>query len=249
MRALGTLAAGIAHDFNNLLSIIRMANQLTTREAGSNPDVKENSQVIEEAVRQGKDVVKSMLGYSRKNESGPQWVTIAELVEDLVPLLSKQFLSGITLKLELGYDLPRVKTVPQRLEQILLNLIVNASEALEGQGRLTIRTQLAKIIPERMALRSPGAGDFVRVSVIDNGPGIPVEIEDRIFEPFFSTKNTGANRGTGLGLSIVYTIAEEEGYGIDVENSPGQGAAFHIYVPVDMVPGGKRNQSEVVSSG
>lgn len=249
MRALGTLAAGIAHDFNNLLSIIRMANQLTTREAGNNADIKENSQVIEEAVRQGKDVVKSMLGYSRANDSSAQEVAVPELVEDLVPLLSKQFLSGITLKLELDYTVPKVRTVPQRLEQILLNLIVNASEALQGHGRLTISTKLVEELPGEVLLRPSLSAEYVRVTVQDNGPGVSPEIVDRIFEPFFTTKNSGSTRGTGLGLSIVHTIAEEEGYGIELENNPGFGAVFHIYIPRVPVGGRQSAHKEVVSSG
>jgi signal transduction histidine kinase len=232
MRALGTLAAGIAHDFNNLLSVIRMANKLTGKGAVSDADIAANVEVVEQAVSQGKQVVKSMLGYSRAGEANAGPYSVAELVENIVPLLSKQFLAGISLTLELDYAAALVTRARNRLQQALLNLIVNASEAMEHRGKLIITVKSEKNIERNFVLKPAASPSYVRLSVVDSGPGIPAEVLPRIFEPFFTTKNMGAEPGTGLGLSVVYTIAQEEGLGIAVESAPGNGAAFHLFIPV-----------------
>lgn len=236
MRALGTLAAGIAHDFNNLLSIIRLSNQLTARATKINADVQENAADIEKAVVQGKNVVRSMLGYSRETADEGQPYSLAELVESIVGLLGKQFLSGITLTLELESDLPPVTVSKARVEQILLNLIVNASEAMAGQGKLLLSARQAARVNGALVLLPRPAPGYLEVLVADSGPGISPDTLPRIFEPFFTTKNVGATRGTGLGLSMVFTVAQQDGLGLDVVTAPGQGAAFRILIPVASPP-------------
>jgi signal transduction histidine kinase len=232
MKALGTLAAGIAHDFNNLLSVIRMSNQLTGTAAKDSPDIQENVSEVEQAVQQGKKLVRSMLGYSREEvgEQGP--FGLPELVEDTVALLSKQFLGGIALTLELDRDTSLVRGSRSRLEQILLNLIVNAAEAMEGAGSLRISVRQVNALPERLVLRPTPANLFLELSVADSGPGIAPEILPRIFEPFYTTKHRGVVRGTGLGLSTVYTMAEQDGLGITVESDSGKGTHFSVFIPV-----------------
>lgn len=233
MKALGTLAAGIAHDFNNLLSVIRMANQLTGEQTASNPDAQENFKLVEKAVAQGKNVVRSMLGYSREpGERGAY--SVVELVEGTAALLSQQFLGGITLSLDLDRALPNITGVRNRLEQILLNLMVNASEAMKGKGDLRLIIRLASELGSDLILRPRPAVRYVEVIVADSGPGIAHENQRRVFEPFFTTKAVGTARGTGLGLSMVHSIAEEEGLGIRLESSPGRGTAFHIFIPLEM---------------
>jgi signal transduction histidine kinase len=232
MKALGTLAAGIAHDFNNLLSIIRMANKLTAKQTQSDLEVQDNVRLVEKAVGQGKQLVNSMLGYSREpaDDQGP--CAIAEVVENAVNLLSKQFLGGLEVKLELDRNLPPAALAKGRLEQILLNLIVNASEAMNGQGTLRIAVEAAPGTSAGWMLPPAQASRYVRVVVADSGPGIAPEVLPRIFEPFFTTKNTGTTRGTGLGLSMVYTLAQNEGLGLRVESECGKGTAFHVVIPV-----------------
>jgi signal transduction histidine kinase len=232
MKALGTLAAGIAHDFNNLLSIIRMANRLTAKQAQADPEVQDNVRLVEKAVGQGKQLVNAMLGYSREpaGEQGP--CSLAEVVENAVGLLSKQFLSGIDLQLDLDRNLPPVSVAQGRLEQILLNLVVNASEAMKGRGALRIAVQAAKQAPGGWVLAPAQTGRCVQLVVADTGPGIAPDILPRIFEPFFTTKNAGATRGTGLGLSMVYTLAQNEGFGLRVETEVGQGTTFSILISI-----------------
>jgi signal transduction histidine kinase len=232
MKALGTLAAGIAHDFNNLLSVIRMSNQLTGESAKGNADIEENVAEVEQAVQQGKKVVRSMLGYSRDDadESGP--FALPELVEDTVALLSKQFLSGIALTLELDRDTSLVRGSRSRLEQVLLNLIVNAAEAMGGAGSLRISVRGATNQPDSLVLRGKESPSYVELDVADSGPGIAPEILPRIFEPFYTTKHRDVVRGTGLGLSTVYSISEQDGLGLAVETEAGKGTRFRVFIPV-----------------
>ena len=236
MQALGTLATGIAHDFNNLLSVIRMSNKLIGRETKSNPDIQENVADIEQAVIQGKHVVGSMLGYARTEDETAGPTDVGTVVEDTVSLLSKEFLSGITLTLELDRDVPTVNVGRGRLEQVLLNLIVNASEAMQGKGKLKIALHSRPALPpKRYALRPNPAAQYLELSVVDSGPGIAPEIQPRLFEPFFTTKRAGAKAGTGLGLSLVFTIAQQDGLGLSVESEPNKGATFTLMIPVDSV--------------
>jgi signal transduction histidine kinase len=232
MQALGTLAAGIAHDFNNLLSVIRMSNKLIGRETKQLPDVQEHVGDIEQAVLQGKNVVGSMLGYSRNDADTGEPTDVNAVVEEAVSLLSKEFLSGIALTLELDREAPRVAVGRGQLEQVLLNLIVNASEAMQGHGKLKISVHVRHTLPPRHFVLRPGAeANGVELSVADSGPGIAPEIRARMFEPFFTTKRSASKAGTGLGLSLVYSIAERDRLGLSVESEPGKGAVFSLFLP------------------
>jgi len=234
MKALGTLAAGIAHDFNNLLSVVRMANKLIAREVPNNPEVRENVADIEKAVEQGKHLVRSMLGYSRETPDDGSPQDIIEVVEGTVALLSKEFLSGIQLTLEFDRRTPRALVSRGRLEQILLNLLVNAAEAMKGRGKLTITVStMQSSFKGAFVLRPKPGPQHIELTVTDSGPGMDPEIMPRIFEPFFTTKVSGAQRGTGLGLSMVYSLAEQEGIGLGVETQRGKGTTFHVVIPVN----------------
>lgn len=238
MKALGTLAAGIAHDFNNLLSIIRMAGQLVQRELQPTGNAKQNLEDIEQAAVQGKNIVRSILGYSRQPGDPNQPYSVNTVVGETLAMLSKQFLSGIVLTLELAPETPAVTGDKSRLEQILLNLIVNASEAMAGNGKLRLSVRLRLDGRTRILAPRPAA-EYVELTVQDFGPGIAPEILPRMFEPFFSTKQSGQQRGTGLGLTTVYTIAQQDGLGLDVETVVGQGTAFRVLLPVGRSPGEK----------
>ena len=232
MRALGTLAAGIAHDFNNLLSVIRMANQLVERAVKPVGVTKENTDAIERAVTEGQQIVRSMLGYSRASASESQSYSLNTLVSETVTLLSKQFLSGIVLTLELDPKTPQVMGHKVRLEQILLNLIVNAAEAMNGNGTLCVSLR-PNVDAGGCILVPRTTGPYIELAVSDSGPGIAPEILPRIFEPFFTTKTVGATPGAGLGLSTVYTIAQQDGLGLGVNTEIGHGSTFRVIVPVE----------------
>lgn len=239
MKALGTLAAGIAHDFNNLLSVIRLSNQLIPR-ARSQPEMAEYVDAIEQAVLQGKTVVGAMLGYSREGSAQARPMDVGEVVQDTANLLRREFLAGIRLEVQLDPATPGIHFSPGKLQQALLNLIVNAAEAMKGTGTLTLSVRPIGGLPSRPGLRfitrpRPSAS-FVEVCVQDTGPGIPSEILDRIFEPFFTTKSAGTRKGTGLGLSMVHTMATQNEVGLAVVSVPGQGAAFVLLLPVGSGP-------------
>jgi signal transduction histidine kinase len=252
MKAMGTLVAGVAHDFNNLLSVIRMGNQLQRREDISDEDKSESGLAVERAVEQGKKVVRSILGYSREPSGGRQFFSVPELVDEVVLLLSKQFLGGLTLTLELNRDTPGVTGVRSRLEQILLNLLVNAAEAMDGKGRLLIGVREAAEINRNGALllRPHRASRYVELVVGDTGPGIEPQIRERIFEPFFSTKPQSSSSGTGLGLSLVHSLAEQEGLGIGLSSEAGKGSSFTILIPVEQsaLPMDAPTRSATISS-
>lgn len=249
MQALGTLATGIAHDFNNLLSVIRMSNKLIGRETKTNPDIQENVTDIEQAVMQGKNVVSSMLGYARTEDSSIGPTDVSAVIEDTVSLLSKEFLSGIALTFELDRSAPKVTVGRGRLEQVLLNLIVNASEAMQGKGKLKIALHTRNSLPPKTyALRPNTAPQYLELVVVDSGLGIAPEIRARLFEPFFTTKRAGSKAGTGLGLSLVYSIAQQDGLGLSVESEPSKGAAFTLVLPVDSVVSPVRETHSAKSS-
>ena len=233
MRALGTLAAGIAHDFNNLLSVIRMANKSIARQVQRTPEIEADLADIEETVLQGKNIVRSMLGYSREAGDETAVCAVAEVVQDTINLLSKPFLAGIDLQLELDGTLPPAPVSRARLGQILLNLIVNAAEAMAGHGQLRVVVQRQTGAEGSPGVLRPRASSrYLELEVADTGPGIAPANLERIFEPFFTTKQTGATRGTGLGLSVVYAMAQQEGIGIALHSEVGRGTRFRLIIPL-----------------
>jgi signal transduction histidine kinase len=232
MRALGTLAAGIAHDFNNLLSVIRMGNHMLGQAGTSMEEKAESNRAIESAVEQGRKIVRGMLGYSREVPDEPECYSVADVVNEAGLLLNQQFLRGITLTLELDKEVPLVAGRRARLQQILLNLIVNAAEAMNGEGRLRIAVRESRSASTGFVLKPGPASRYVQLVLEDTGAGIDPGICERVFEPFFSTKPRGASSGTGLGLSLVHSLAQQEGMGICLESTSGVGTTFTIWIPV-----------------
>jgi signal transduction histidine kinase len=234
MKALGTLSAGIAHDFNNLLSIIRLSNELIEEEVKPQGVTKDNFDAIHHAVQRGRGIVNSMLGYARDDGQVRQFTT-SELLSEAVALLGKSFLGGLVLEVEVAPGTPPLFARKGRVEQMLFNLIVNAAEAMRGQGTISLQAR---------SLREPGpcllppapANGFVELGVQDTGPGIPPDVIPRIFEPFFTTKTMGSRRGTGLGLSMLYTMAREDGIGVAVTTQLGKGTTFRLLLPLESLP-------------
>jgi len=230
MRALGTLAAGIAHDFNNILSIIKGSTQIIESNTGDPEKIKTRLDRIKTVVDQGSSIVKAMLGFSRTGGRVASECDLNQLVNETTRLLGDQFLKEISLRLELADTLPRVECAGELIQQILLNLIINAADSMDGHGEVVLRTAVLDELPAGLVLTPPPAQRFVSVSVEDTGSGISPDVLPRIFEPFFTTKALSTRRGTGLGLSMVYEIARELGCGIRVVSTPGKGSTFSIIV-------------------
>jgi signal transduction histidine kinase len=232
MTALGTLAAGIAHDFNNILSIIKGSAQIIEDNVGNPEKIHARTARIQTVVQQGAEVVEAMLGFSRGNGAPVLPCDINAVVADTRRLLGDRFLHESEVCFEPAANLPEVAVPRDFVQQILLNFIFNANEAMTGRKRIELGTRLMEQLPADTCLAPAAAPRFILVSVRDHGAGIAPEIRPRIFEPFFTTKNLSARRGTGLGLSMAYELARKMDAGIAVQSAPGTGSIFTLILPL-----------------
>src|SRR5579875_3687139 len=230
MQAVGQLAGGIAHDFNNLLTaMIGFCDLLLLRHRPGEQSFADIMQIKQNANRAA-NLVRQLLAFSRQQTLQPKVLNITDVLAELSHLLQRLIGENITLKMVHGRDLGLVRVDQGQLEQVIINLAVNARDAMREGGQLTIRTgNIAREDAVREGHELMPAGNYVLIEVIDTGHGIPKEIIGRIFEPFFSTKEVG--QGTGLGLSTVYGIVKQTGGFVFVESEPGEGARFKIYLP------------------
>jgi len=230
MQSIGQLAGGIAHDFNNLLTaMIGFSDLLLQRHGPGDPSFSDIDQIRQNAVR-ATALVRQLLAFSRKQTLAPQAVDVKEKLSDLLEVLGRLLGATIELNIEHDRDLWLVRVDPVQFDQVILNLAVNARDAMPGGGTLTMRTgNLDLAEPTQRGMELVPAGDYVTIDVIDTGEGIRKEDIARIFEPFFSTKDVG--EGTGLGLSTVYGIVHQTGGHILIDSAPGEGAAFTVCLP------------------
>jgi two-component system, cell cycle sensor histidine kinase and response regulator CckA len=230
MQAVGQLAGGVAHDFNNLLTaMIGFCDLLLLRFRPGDPSFADIMQIKQNANRAA-NLVRQLLAFSRQQTLQPRVLNITDVLAELSHLLRRLIGENIELKVVHGRDLGLVKVDQGQLEQVIINLAVNARDAMPGGGTLTIRTaNMSSEYPMRRGHEIMPPGEFVLVEVTDTGIGIPRENLGRIFEPFFSTKEVGS--GTGLGLSTVYGIVKQTGGFVFVDSEPGKGAAFSIFLP------------------
>ncbi|RJF76641.1 PAS domain-containing sensor histidine kinase [Rhodopseudomonas palustris] len=230
MDTIGQLAGGIAHDFNNVLSAIMMANDfLLNAHKPTDPSFQDIMQIKQNATRAA-TLVRQLLAFSRKQTLRPQVLDLGEALTDIDRLLKRLIGEKITLEMQHGRDLWRTKADVSQFEQVIVNLAVNARDAMPHGGRLTIRTSnIAAADVAQIAHKGMPAADYVRIEVSDSGTGIPADIVDKIFEPFFSTKEVG--KGTGLGLSTVYGIIKQTGGFVYVDSELGKGTTFQIFLP------------------
>jgi signal transduction histidine kinase len=230
LKAVGQLAGGIAHDFNNLLTVmIGFCDLLLLRHRPGDPSFPDIMQIRQNANRAA-NLVRQLLAYSRRQTLQPRVVALSEVLAELAHLLRRLIGHNIDLRMEHGRDLHPVLVDPGQLEQVIVNLAVNARDAMPDGGALTIRTgnlKLDRPLPATGETIPPGV--YVQIEVIDTGTGIPPDIIDRIFEPFFSTKRVGA--GTGLGLATVYGIVKQSGGYLALDSIVGKGSDFRIYLP------------------
>ena len=232
MNALGTLAAGIAHDFNNILSIIKGSAQIIADHPDQPEKIRTRVERINTVVQQGAQIVDAMLGFSRGTDSSPTQCDLNAVVADTLKLLGDRFLRETELVFERAENLPELSVPREFIQQILINFIFNAAEAMSGRKKITLTTRTTEQPPADLFL-SPGAAPaFVLISVRDQGVGIAPEIKARIFEPFFTTKALSTRRGTGLGLSMVYELAKKMGAGLAVTSVVDEGSVFTLILPV-----------------
>jgi len=231
MEAVGSLAGGIAHDFNNLLfPIIGMAEMLL-EDLPPDSQEYENAREIYTAGRRGGDLVKQILAFSRQTEQEMMPVQIQPILKEVVKLGRSTIPSNIDLTLDMDPDVGGLIASPTQLHQVVMNLMTNAYHAVEpNNGRISIQLKRTRFEEEDWEGSLLQAGPYAELAVSDTGCGIEPAVRDKIFEPYFTTKEPG--KGTGLGLAVVYGIVKEHGGDIKVYSEPGCGTAFHVYFPL-----------------
>lgn len=230
MEAVGRLAGGIAHDFNNLLTVIMGYSHVLTAELGQDHPLHAIIQEMEKAGEAAATLVRQLLAFSRKQPIEPKTLSLNRIVERLDSMLRRLIGADITLEIKLDLSDVRVVADQTQLEQVLMNLVVNARDAITNGGMITVETATVDLIkspPYHITPLSPGP--YARLSVLDSGSGMDSDTQSHIFEPFFTTKQEG--KGSGLGLSTVFGIVTQLGGGIDVTSTVGHGSRFDIYVP------------------
>jgi nitrogen-specific signal transduction histidine kinase len=230
MEAIGTLAGGIAHDFNNLLTIIHTHCQLALLDLKEGEGLKGKFEAILNAAERAASLTRQLLVFSSRQVMEMKVIDINHLVQDLEKMLRRVLGEDIELITMLDKDLGKIKADPGQIEQVVLNLAINARDAMPSGGKLIIETANARLDENSPYLQlGVTPGRYVFLSVSDTGVGMTPEIREKIFEPFFTTKEKG--KGSGLGLSIVYGIVKQCGGNITVYSEPSQGTIFKMFLP------------------
>jgi two-component system, cell cycle sensor histidine kinase and response regulator CckA len=230
MEAVGRLAGGIAHDFNNLLTIIKGYAELAEQRTGMQPDLRADIQQIENAAERASTLIRQLLAFSRKQVLQPKIIDLNAIVQGLDKLLGRLMGEHIEMVTRCGTNVGHVKADPAQIEQVIMNLVVNARDAMPKGGRLTVETvnvELDSTYARDHVSVKPGS--YVMLAVSDSGIGMSPETVAHIFEPFYTTKGSG--QGTGLGLSTVYGIVKQSGGYIWVYSEPNRGSTFKVYLP------------------
>ncbi len=230
MEAVGRLAGGVAHDFNNLLTIIRGHSDLLLERPDNDSSVKRSVEQIRKAADRAVALTRQLLAFSRMQVLQPRVLDLNAVIADLGKMLPRLIGEHIEYVFRPGANLGRVKADPGQIEQVIMNLAVNARDAMPEGGSLTVTTSNVVITGAEAARRAPmAAGSYVLLSVADTGHGMDEATKSHIFEPFFTTKEVG--KGTGLGLATVYGVVKQSGGFVWVDSSLGNGATFEVYLP------------------
>jgi two-component system cell cycle sensor histidine kinase/response regulator CckA len=231
MEAVGRLAGGIAHDFNNLLTAIRGNAELMSHRVANDPPMAAEVDEILHAADRAASLTRQLLAFSRKQILQPVRLDINEIINGVARMARRLIGTDVQLKLRLAQSVADVLADPAQIEQVLLNLIVNARDAMPNGGMITVQTANVQLNGDAPEIVQAGIapGPFVLLAVTDTGIGMDQATQARIFEPFFTTKETG--RGTGLGLSTVYGIVRQTGGAITVQTERGKGASFRVFLP------------------
>jgi two-component system cell cycle sensor histidine kinase/response regulator CckA len=246
MQAIGQLAGGVAHDFNNLLTAIFMQlDVLASRHPVGDPSYEGLNEIRQTSTRAA-DLVRKLLAFSRKQTVQREILDLGELISEFEVLLRRVLYEDVKLTTDYGRNLPQVRADRGQLETAVMNLAVNARDAVRAHGGGTVKIRTARLTQEQaQAMGYPGAqADQALIEVSDDGPGIPPDVMAKIFEPFFTTKPVG--EGTGLGLATVYGIVKQSDGWIAVDSRPGEGAAFRVFLPV-FIPSAVAEPAPVVA--
>jgi two-component system, cell cycle sensor histidine kinase and response regulator CckA len=228
--AIGRMAGAVAHDFNNLLTVIQGNAGLALSELAATQPGREELEEIEAAAERASALTRQLLTFSRQQSLELQELPVNGVIQGMQRLLARAVAADQGLQLALGPEAGAVRVDRGQLEQVLMNLVVNARDAMPGGGTVTLSTRNEELRPEVARFHpnvAPGA--FVVIAVADTGVGMSAEVKSRIFEPFFTTKEPG--KGTGLGLPTVYGIVQQSGGFVAVHSAPGQGSTFEIFLP------------------
>lgn len=229
MEAIGRLAGGVAHDFNNIITAIMGYCNLLAEDVGDNPTLKDEVDGVLSAARRAVNLTRQLLAFSRKQPVEPRILDVNEALTDLEKMARRLVRENIALKFFLEAKHPRVSIDPSQFEQIIINLVVNAKDALSDSGVIAVET--SNVVSDGSGRHHGiGKGEWLAIAVRDNGSGIAPEDQQRIFEPFFTTK--AKDQGTGLGLSTVYAVVNRNGGRIALESELGKGTVFYVYLPV-----------------
>ncbi len=248
MEAIGRLAGGIAHDFNNLLLVIANYSQFVLDEIPKDSTIYEDIKEIQEAVQRASALTKQLLAFSSRQIMQPEILDLNRLVGELKKMMERLISEDILFVAKLNSDIGSIKADRSQVEQVIMNLLVNATDAMPHGGELSLKTENVDVDAE-MASKHMGMkpGSYVAFSVTDSGEGMDEATKSRVFEPFFTTKAKG--KGTGLGLSTVYGVVKQSDGYISVDSSPGAGTTFKVYLPrVNLTPTSRRQLSPSKSS-
>ncbi len=226
MESIGTLAGGVAHDFNNLLTTMLGNAELLKREVMENESAMAKLAQIEKSGRRAAELTGSLLAFSRRNPTIFRVVRLNDLIEETLSILRSSIPATIEIKIKPDANLPYVEADPTQIEQVLINLALNARDAVPSNGKIVLATYASR---DPQSLHDPEAPMYAVLEVADNGMGIPQENLHRVFEPFYTTKEVG--KGTGLGLAMVYGIVKKHGGFIEVKSAPGMGSRFSVFIP------------------
>jgi signal transduction histidine kinase len=230
MEAVGRLAGGLAHDFNNLLTVIMGHAQVLLNEMETEHPFRAKVEEMQKAGDRAATLIRQLLTFSRKQPSTPKVLSVNPLITNFETMMRRLIGEDLELTLALAPQDLRISADPAQIEQVLMNLVVNARDAMPKGGRLRIETAQVELTKMPMYhVQLPALGTFVKISVSDTGTGMSADTLTHIFEPFFTTKEEG--KGTGLGLSTVFGIVTQSGGGLDVTSRIGQGSRFDVYFP------------------
>ena len=246
LESVGMMASGIAHDFNNILAAIIPNAELIKIASKNHPENYKRAEIIEKSAHRASGIARKLLTFTRDQEQQKQPVNLNQIITESVDLVRSGLTDIIEIKLSLHSGLRAVMADATQLQQVIMNLIINAKDAISGNGQIKITSTNCEIDSQMLQQLDLPEGPFVKISIEDTGSGIPLEILPKIFDPFFTTKEVG--KGTGLGLSMVYGIVKSHNGHIDVSSGEGKGTHFDIYLPAEDSTVGTQEPEELQPS-